>query len=92
MCAEKSKLMCVTKRNPKSWGFNVPSLEQRHNVRLSLQADVDADSSGELAFPKYLLLYIRYLKGKQTDAIANYTCNHKCRKYCNRDNMQEVKV
>ncbi|XP_048735188.2 ATP-dependent DNA helicase RecQ-like [Ostrea edulis] len=31
-------------------GFKVPSLEQRHHVRLSLQTYVNADSSGELAF------------------------------------------
>jgi superfamily II DNA helicase RecQ len=31
-------------------GFKVPSLEQRHYVRFSLQAYVNADTSGELAF------------------------------------------
>ncbi|XP_048771265.2 uncharacterized protein LOC125677299 [Ostrea edulis] len=31
-------------------GFKVPSLEQRHHVRLSLQTYVNDDSSGELAF------------------------------------------
>ncbi|XP_052699385.1 ATP-dependent DNA helicase RecQ-like [Crassostrea angulata] len=31
-------------------GFKVPSLEQRHYVRLSLQAYINADPSGELGF------------------------------------------
>lgn len=31
-------------------GFKVPSLEQRHYVRLSLQTYINADPSGELGF------------------------------------------
>ncbi|XP_078318569.1 ATP-dependent DNA helicase RecQ-like [Crassostrea virginica] len=38
------------KEEPQILGFKVPSLEERHYVQLSLQAYVNADSSGELAF------------------------------------------
>ena len=38
------------KEEPQILGFKVPSLEERHYVQLSLQAYVNADSLGELAF------------------------------------------